>query len=461
MINNKTNGGSLIIDIMIATSLSLFFIMIVTESSMSAQSIFQKAKEKNDLLKNYNSSESSVRLYGNNFIERDYSSSSVSFVGVGFPGYVDTIFDTDQTYNPISFPVGGSAICSVNFTDHRLLGSYEYLHHNDLSLFAFSSFNIIPINLPIDPTLPLTHIEVRNNIAYVSANSAKQADPDILIFDINDSDNVRQLSSLNTGPGISDIVLVGKRIYAAVPSTVGQLQVIRLDSLANPVLENHFRLDLPYATATPALGSAIAYKDNKIFLGTEKWDGDEFNIIDVSDFVLSRKIGGLEIDSKINNILINEKTAYIASANHNQLSIVDFQDSARPTLDTAFSPAGWQRQDGKSISFFEKNLDFGRTSGGFDLPNDHELFSWASTSNNFQNYISNNIPGGIYGIIRDRSFIYLATRQLDKEFQVIDAISSTYFSLPIAPQTMTCDGDSVYILANRAPFIYKITYSII
>jgi hypothetical protein len=79
-------------------------------------------------------------------------------------------------------------------------------------------------------------------------------------------------------------------------------------------------------------------------------------LTDVSDFILPRKISGLEIDSKINNILINEKIAYIASANHNQLSVVDLQYLARPTISQVFSPTGWQRQDGKSISFFEKNL---------------------------------------------------------------------------------------------------------
>jgi hypothetical protein len=459
IINNKTNKGSLLIDVIIATSLSLFFIIIVTECSVSAQDIFQKAKEKSDLLKNYDSNASQVRLYGNNLIERDYSSSSLSFIGVGFPGFVDSIFDIDQANNPSSFPAGGSAICSINFGDHSLLGSYEYFHPDNLLHFASSSIQITPISLPIDPNLPLTDIEVRNGIAYISADSARQADPDILIFDINDPNNVRQLSSLNTGPGIADIVLVGRRIYAAVPSTTGQLQTIFINSLNSLVLENHYRLDLPYATATPALGSSIAYEDNKIFLGTEKWDGDEFNIIDISDPALPRKIGGLEIDSKVNDILINEKTAYIASANHNQLEIVGLQDSARPTLDRIFSPLGWQRQDGKMIFFFEQNLDFGRTSGGFDLPNEHELFSWASTSTTtLQNYISTNIPGGIYGIVRDRSYTYLATRQLDKEFQIIGSTSSISFSLPIAPQTMTCDGDSIYILANRAPFIYKINY---
>jgi hypothetical protein len=76
-------------------------------------------------------------------------------------------------------------------------------------------------------------------------------------------------------------------------------------------------------------------------------------------------------------------------------------------------------------------------------------------------YDSINVSGGVYGILGDRSAIYLATRQLNREFQIFNkdlSVSLASYSLPIAPQTMTCYGDSIYLLANRAPFIYKITF---
>ena len=468
IITNNKNRGSLLIDVVLALSIALIFINIITESSFSSQIIFQKAKEKEKLIKDYDSLEPNIRLYGNHFIEKSYKSytdiisSSTSFVGV------ESIqnFNLDQADNSLLVPLESDVICSVNFAKHHIVGSYQYINSNNLeadsSLFSSTSIKIIPIHLPVDPSLPLTDLEVRNNIAYISADSAKQTDPDIFIFNINDPNNVKQLSSLNTGPGLTSFVLVGKRIYGIAPSTIAQLHTIRLDGLSNPVLESYYKLPLPYATATPALGSAIAYKDNKIFLGTEKWDGEELNIIDITDFSLPAKINGLEINSKINNILINDKTAYISSANQNQFTVTDITDFTQPILGKIFSPSGWQRQDGKVSSYFEQQLYFGRTSGGFDLPNDHELFSWASTSIDIlSKYDSINITGGVYGIIGDRNAIYLATRQLNREFQIFNkdlSVSLASYSLPIAPQTMTCYGDSIYLLANKAPFIYKITF---
>jgi hypothetical protein len=463
IINNK-NKGSLLIDVILALSIGLIFITTITASSFSAQTIFQKAKEKEKLIKDYYSLEPAARLYGNNFIEKNYIniSSSTSFVGVESVQNLDF----NQNNNSLFVPIESDVICSVDFAKNHVVGSYGYLDSNDLqtdpSLFSSTSIKITPIHLPVDPLLPLTDLEIRNDIAYISADSAKQTDPDIFIFDISDPNNVKQISSLNTGPGLASFILVGKRIYAVAPSTIAQLHIVRLDGLNKPVLENYYKLTLPYATATPALGSAIAYEDNKIFLGTEKWDGEELNIIDISDFNLPIKINGLEINSKINDILINQKTAYISSANQNQLSIIDINDFTKPMSGQIFSPSGWQRQDGKVGSYFEQQLYFGRTSGGFDLPNEHEVFSWASTSiNTFQDHNSMNVSGGVYGIVGDRSAIYLATRQLNKEFQIFNkdlSVSLASYSLPIAPQTMTCYGDSIYLLANRAPFIYKIVF---
>lgn len=454
IINNK-NRGSLLIDVVLALSIALIFINIITESSFSSRIIFQKAKEREKLIKDYDSLEPNIRLYGNHFIEKSYTdiiSSSTSFVGV------ESIqnLNFDQNGNSLSVPLESDVICSVNFAKHNIVGSI------DLSLFSSTSVKIIPIHLPVDPALPLTDLEIRNDIAYISADSARQTDPDIFVFNINDPDNAKQISSLNTGPGLVSFVLVGKRIYGVAPSTIAQLHTIRLDALDKPVLENYYKLTLPYATATPALGSAIAYKDNKIFLGTEKWDGEELNIIDIIDSNSPTKINGLEINSKINDILINNKTAYVSSANQNQLTIIDISDVTKPIFGQIFSPSGWPRQDGKVSSYFEQQLYFGRTSGGFDLPNDHELFSWASTSIDIlSKYDSINISGGVYGILSDRNAIYLATRQLNKEFQIFNkdlSVSLASYSLPIAPQTMTCYGDSIYLLANRAPFIYKITF---
>ena len=299
-----------------------------------------------------------------------------------------------------------------------------------------------------------------------------------MVIDFRDLNNPKLISFINTGPGISSIALVDNYIYAATPSATGQLQIVVLDNqLRNGniidtslVLRNKYKLPLPLASTTPTKGSSIFYYKNKIYLGTEKWDGDELSVIDVTDPMNPFKIGGFETGGKIKNIFINNDMAYLASADLQQLRILDISNPNNPTLVSSFSPSGSTRQEGSAITFFENKLGLGRTSGGFNIVTDPEFYNFdlSSTSSYNSSHVlisssSIDIPGGIYGIVEDRSHIFLATRQLNKEFQIYDLSASTstaqFYSLPVAPQKMTCDGRNLYILSATAPVIYEISFN--
>ncbi|MFA6295559.1 MAG: hypothetical protein WC666_04035 [Candidatus Paceibacterota bacterium] len=468
------NSGIILFDILIAISLAIIFITIMTSISIDSQKLFEYAKERSFLLDAYESGESVTvnRLYGNDMVQKDFeiiSTSSMPNSNFSSSSNFRNIWNTLEFTHVLARPSSnltksiGTPLCSVDF----------------LSKDADST-NIVPITIPVNPLLPLTDLEVRNGIAYISTDSSTASDPDLLIVDIRNTDSPVILSSINTGPGITSIALVGKRIYVAVPSTVAELHIIRLDGLMNLILEEKFKLPLPYATATPPLASSIFYSNSNIYLGTEKWDGEELNIIDVSNPLQPVKISGFEIGSKVQDIFIHDNLAYIASGNQGQLITVDISDSVNPIITNIFSPSGWSRQEGKASSVFENIFNFGRNSGGYNIASDHEVFTWQtnpfiglstsssisidSTSSTISTApTSIDIPGGVYGITADRSNIYLATRQINKEFQIFDhsltASSSKAYSLPIAPQMMTCDGNHLYILAHTAAVIYDITFN--
>lgn len=429
--------GTILIDVLTALTLAMLFIAVMTSTSIDSRALFERAKERNLLLNAYEAGDGVIggRPYGNDRIQTDFEVVSTSSI-LRLTRVLMRQSSDDGLIKAI-----GTPLCSVDF-----------LNGNSIS--------VIPITLSVNPLLPLTDFEVRNGIAYISADSSIASDPDVLIVDIRNSNLPIILSSINTGPGIASIALAGKRIYAAASSAAAQLHIIRLDGLNNPILEKKFKLPLPYATATPALASSIFYSDGNIYLGAEKWDGDEFDVLNSSQSI---KISGLEIGSKVSDIFVRNDRAYIANASQLQLIIADVQDPAHPMIVDSFSPSGWSRQEGKTVSSFEDALNFGRTAGGYNIIGDHEAFAWASTSSTtLINPVSIDIPGGVYGIIADRFNIYLATRQTDKELQIFDrnftTSTSKSYSLPIAPQAMTCDGDRLYILAHTAPVIYEITF---
>ncbi len=432
--------GIILIDVLTALSLGALFVAIIAQASNSARDLFYQAKDTNCLLDDYQAGkfEVSERLYGNDRLENIISLGSST----------NTLIYNQVSNRPLVElgEVAGTPLCAVDFTFGK---------------------NVQPtttvIRLPVNPLLPLTHLEVRNQIAYISTDSTVASDPDLFVVDFHDPDLPVVVSSINTGPGISSFALAGRRIFAAAASTAAQLHVIRLDGLSKPVLESKYQLVLPYATATPAMASTIAYKRGKVYLGTEKWDGEELNLIEVTDPVHPVKRSGFETGSKVNDILIANDLAYVASADLGQLRIVDVHDLTNPSPVSTFSPSGWSRQEGKAISFFEGVPGLGRTSGGFNLVSDHEVFAWATTSaENLASPVSLDIAGGVYGIIADRSRLYLATRQADRELQIFDrnlsVASSSSFALPILPQSLTCDNDKLYILAHSGPYVYVISF---
>jgi len=455
----KGREGIILIDMLLALSLGLVFMIAITDATAYSRDIFYKAKDRNAELDEYEIAATlhhdrlTVRPYGNDREESIYSSSSLTFTSVygQLPSNLNT---TDQ-----------HALCSVDFSDHSIAGSYEWQVNRDESTSTYDlNASIDTYALPLSSTLPLTDLEVRGDIAYVSADSNSASDPDMYVFRLGERGDATLISSLNTGPGIAGFALAGTYIYAAAPSTAAQLHVIEQNSSRNLSFVAKYRLPLPYATATPALGSSVAYEDGKIYLGTEKWVGDEFSVIDVSNPAVPAKLAGIETGAKISDIFVHLGTAYVSGADQQQLRIIDVHDSSHPVVEAGFSPSGWQRQEGETSYLFEGRLDFGRTAGGYNIVGDPEAFTAASSSPfDALGFKYVDMPGGVYGIISDRLREFIITRQAGREFQIFDhtmnASSSLHFSLPTMPQALTCYGDKIYVLSHTSPAIYEITIS--
>lgn len=508
--------GLILIDTLIAMSLAVLFVVIITQSSENARNIFEFSKERGRLLDVYeahtgefegmmpyefrnlilnadgwNYSTTTIVAYaywyGNDRIQTDITITNdgeFSIDAVASSRETNTssaAYNQSLTFNsvrvyPFSNPNDsvGTPFCSVDFSDKDIVGSYAFVRRTADQQKTGNQFNrnpqelnleITPIILPIDSSIPLTDLQVRNGKAYISTDSTRQSDPDILIVDIHDSSHANLIAGINTGPGISAITLAGDRVFAAVTSRIAQFQVIKMSSLNNLLIESSYKLPLPYATATPALGSAILYDRNRVYLGTEKWDGEEFNIINVSDPAHPVKIGGFETGSKVGAIFVRDGIAYVAASDEKQLRVIDAQDPTNPILLDSFKPSGWERQEGKSLSYFEDSLQFGRTSGGFNIKHDYELFSWSSSTLPYiqsAGYYFQDISGGIYGTIADRSFIYAISHKAGSELVIFDHSLATstakILALPATPQSITCDNGFIYVLAATSPVIYQISF---
>ncbi|MFA6432200.1 MAG: hypothetical protein WCV82_00020 [Candidatus Paceibacterota bacterium] len=465
------------VDALLALVLAAVFVSGITAATLEARQMFDRARDRSALIAAYAEHradfdgllpyetrskhyligstteaitiEARTTWYGNDRIE--------THVSAAYRGRSVT-FRTVKNYpfQDIS-ESAGTPLCTVDMSDDQTVSP---------------SIAIIPVALPIDPLLPLIDIEVRNGIAYISIDSTVASDPDFIVVDIKDPKQPNLLSSVNTGPGLTAFALAGKYVFAAAASTAAQLHVIRLDSLTSTVLAKKYKLPLPEASTTPPTGSTIFYDKGKIYLGTGKWDGEELSILDVSNPEGPIMVDGFETGSKVNDVIVRAGIAYLAASDSSQLRSIDIRDAGYPLLLETFSPSGSDRQEGKVLVYFEDGLHLGRTSGGFNIKADHELFRFPSSSSTPSAYEPNrppdiaqsensrDIPGGVYGIIASRSHVYVATRNIDRELTILSvSLSSTtasYYPLPVAPQAMTCDLDHLYILAKTAPVIYEV-----
>ncbi len=421
------------VDLMVALAVSTIFVYSVMEMAHIADDIFFRSKYRQAMIGNFLDADASnnieTELYGN---ERNrsivtFASSTLEFRKV-------TIGDVniDDLSKPLCSPV------------------FEQIT------------SIRPIMLPVDPNLPLTDIEVRNGIAYVSADSSVYADHDMFIFDIKGQD-VSMVSSLNTGPGIAQFAIYKDSIFAAAASSAFQLHIMKMGPERAISLVTKFELPLPPST-TPPFGSAISMKGDLVVLGTEKWSSRELIFIDARDMAHPEVIGAFEIGSKVNSIDIEKNKAYVSASGLGQLIEFDISDPRNTTQYNSFEPSGWQRQVGVSSDRFETERSFARNSGGYNILTDHELFIWKNDEDYIldNEYDSIDLPGGAYGFANSKTHLALTSRTVDKELMLIrKPVSSTtllnadFFPLPVAPQTMTCDNDKLYILAKTAPYIYE------
>jgi hypothetical protein len=314
--------------------------------------------------------------------------------------------------------------------------------------FDASKIQLYNTGVNLGSNNPSTDLEVRNNIGYLSTDGTTASAPDFYIVDLTNPNSPSIISSLNTGPGIAALEVAGPYIYAANLSTTNQLQVIDVSNRSAPVLVTKFKLPLPQASSTPPLATSIFYSKGLIYLGTQKWEGGELSIIDVTNPLAPTYLNSFETNTVVNNMYVRDGFAYLASADAGQMRILDVHNPSTITEVSEFSGSGWQTQTGKTLSYFEGIYSLGRTTGGFNVTTNHEIFTFsASSTSQATPQNSHDIPGGVYGIIQRPPNIYLATHFTTGEFQVWkDDLSSQVFNLSLgfSPTSLACDGRTLY-----------------
>ncbi len=254
----------------------------------------------------------------------------------------------------------------------------------------------------------ITSVVGRNGYIYATADSNVSSDPDLYI--IKDG---AVLGALSTGPGLRDISVVKDFAYVANTSTRSQAQKINISDPEN--------ISVTSSYAFASTGNAIRFDQDTVYVGAEKVNGPELVVLDLD----LHKIKEYEIGSQVNDIYITDKI-YVAGSDQNQLHIIG---------EATFSPNGWETQQVKAITASGSDIYFGRTVGGFNNKDNHELFLLGSTSI--------DIGAGVYGLVSTDDALFVASKGVQiwkKPFTHMSTIA-----LQADPVSLSCDRNTLVV----------------
>lgn len=429
------NGGFLTMEVMLAFSLFIIFTVATFSLTLSMQKL---------------------KIWSVNELDRMKSLSQM----------IQTRHGTTRLYGNDTMIVAND-LFSIAYSDF----SEAWGRNNCDSRFSFdiNKLTYFAHGVDISASNPSTDIEVRNDIVYLSADSAISSRPDFFIINSVNSQVPYIISSLNTGPGVSALEVAGPYAFLAQSSTVSQLQIVDIRNRSNPQIISQLKLPTPTPTTTAPFATSIFYSKNYIYLGTTKWGGAEFFVINVSDVRAPYVVGSFETNTLINDIYVRGNIAYLANSDEKQLRVLDISNKSSPIAIGFFSPSGWQTQEGKTIEYFEDRWALGRTVGGFNVLANHEAFTFSTnpyfssgststTSTNTNTTVSTtsissrDVPGGVYGVLLRPPYTFLLTHSANKELQIYDsalANKTLEMSLNSTPVKMICDNSSIYFATGN------------
>jgi len=206
-----------------------------------------------------------------------------------------------------------------------------------------------------------TDIKVISGVVYLTSVSPLPADPDFWVLNVDPTDSysisVDRTKSIDTGTGgLNALEIAGNYAYAASASTTAQLQIISL-ATAIPKVVSSFGLP-----GNSAAGTAIAYRNGYVYIGTDTGSGNEFNIVNVSNPASPYLVKSYFVGGKINKINMVGSLAYLATSNPNkQLLELDVTNPTAISAPYVLNPSGSNGM--QSLYFLGSELYSGSTVG--------------------------------------------------------------------------------------------------
>ncbi len=301
-----------------------------------------------------------------------------------------------------------------------------------------------------------TSVVLREGRVFIGSDSSVASAPDVYIFKINhDTRELTFISSINTGPGVADLAVVGDYIYAANTSINGQLQIIRVNGNSLELV-SQYKIPGIYNDNT-TIGNSLFYKKGLIFLGTQKSQIEELHAILVLNPLNPIRIASRELGTAVNDLIVFRNMVYIASPDDSEVQIFLLSGSTFNLLDK-FDAFG-NTSNGKRLVYFLGKIFLGRTVG------QREVYGLNIEDEKLKSLFYFTTGVSVHGLEVYGKLMFALLNKTSNAFQIFDISSSTpqnishnLISFLTNPIALSCDKN-VFAVVELGPRITFITFS--
>jgi hypothetical protein len=302
-----------------------------------------------------------------------------------------------------------------------------------------------------------TGVDAQDGKAYVTSDPNSAGSDDFYILDTSGAGpgagSLPVLGKFSTSYGLTDVSMAGMYAYVTAHSASNQLLVIDVsDPVSLKAASIKAKRDVTRGGDT-AYGNTLFYANKKIYVGLTISAGTELHIFDVSDPINPVELGpGYEVGASVNDIIVKNNIAYLATAARNEIITLDVSDPAHLVLmGTYQSPT----LTGQSLALSSNNfLYFGRI-GGIGNP---KLLAFGQEDLSVPRWTMHmSAQSGVYSMLLRSGLLFITTADPNDGLQIWDVSHASarvqpvrFDSAPLnvqqaAPAGTDCYGNLLYV----------------
>jgi len=292
--------------------------------------------------------------------------------------------------------------------------------------------------LGIGTTSIPTGVKMIGNILYVSLNSSSTTDPDLVLYR-SEREHLTKVSSLNTGPGASDMAAAGLTVFLANTSVNSQAQMIDVSNELNPRLVRSYIIPGSNSVTSPISKKIFVYK-NLLYVGTEKSTLPELYSFDIKTGIAHSFIN---TEYGINGLYVRDGKLYVLSPKDPELEIFNIDTMEKVDAFDAPQSLG----NGRSIYMSGEHMFFGRSRG------DNELYDIPKN-------IFTHIGASVDHILSTLDTVYIFTSSPQERVKSFDTslILKSKLSLAERISSVVCTDDGFFLaLQSTSTPLVKLT----